>query len=90
MQIGKFVMGYATLVSALSGCTALAPTPRQTFRATQTVRVPVGDWKSRPVEPCLVGTRNCSSADQPPSGPCMASTARCVAEGTRLMDVVER
>jgi hypothetical protein len=45
---------------------------------------------SQPVEPCLVGTRNCMSADQPTPGPCLVSTARCVVEGMRVTDAVER
>jgi hypothetical protein len=45
MHICRFVMSYATLVSALSACNMLAPTPRQTFGATQTMQAPVGDRK---------------------------------------------
>jgi hypothetical protein len=90
MRLGRLVLSYATLMSALSACTTVAPTPRQTFSAAQTIQAPVGDRQPQPVEPCLVGTRNCLSADQPPPGPCLVSTARCVAEGMRVTDAMER
>src|ERR1700677_4836011 len=90
MRHGGLVLSYATLVSALSACTSVAPTPRQTFGAAQTIQVPIGDRRSQSVEPCLVETRNCLSADQPPPGPCLVSTARCVVEGMRVTDAAER
>jgi hypothetical protein len=90
MRLGRLVLSCATLMSASSACTTVAPTPRQTFSEAQTIQTRIGDRQPQPVEPCLVGTRDCLSADQPPRGPCLASTARCVAEGMRVMDALER
>jgi hypothetical protein len=90
MRLGRLVLSCATLMSALGACTTVAPTPRQTFGAAPTLQAPIDDRQPQSVEPCLVGTRNCLSADQPPPGPCLASTARCVAEGMRVMDALER
>jgi hypothetical protein len=90
MRITRLLIGYAALVSALSGCTTVTAPPRQPVMTAKTASAPVVDRKLQPVEPCLIGTRNCMSADLPPPGPCFASTARCATEGAGVMEAVER
>jgi hypothetical protein len=87
MRIAKFVC--TVIGSAMSAC-AVAPTPQASVVASATPRVSAGDWRSRPAEPCLVGTRNCVPAAEPGPAPCLASTARCVTQGVGVMDAMER
>jgi hypothetical protein len=88
MRNGRLLLIYATLLGASSACTSIAPTPHPTFDGTQTRQSPSADLQS--AKPCLVGAPNCLSADQPPPGPCLASTGRCVTEGARVMEAMER
>lgn len=89
MRITRLVILYAALASTLSACTTIGPPPR-TGIATPAMQARVGDRKLQPVEPCLLGTRNCSSKDQPPPEPCLASTARCATEGMEVMEAIEQ
>jgi hypothetical protein len=90
MRVITSIIGGATLIAALSACTTVAAPPPQPVIATQSQRAPVDDRKWQPVEPCLIGTRNCLSADQPPPAACLASTARCATEGARVLEAMER
>jgi hypothetical protein len=88
MRIIRVLIPYSALVSVLSGCLTITAPPPQSVIATQAMQGPVGGRKPQPVEPCLIGTRNCLSADLPPPGPCLASTVRCATEGMGVVEAV--
>jgi hypothetical protein len=46
------------------------------------------EYRSSPVQPCLLGTPSCLSLDQKPPAPCLVSTERCKADG-KVINLVD-
>jgi len=84
------VIHCAVFTAVLSACAAPALATRPMVVASGPMQTSIHRGEFPPLEPCFVGTRNCSSANLPPPGPCLASTAHCVTQGVGVIDALGR